>query len=1138
MILFLNKVYNFLLLLLLLLCSLLGFSQSPKSLNFSGWNKANGVPNNWVNALVKDELGFLWIGTNDGLCRFNGPNSFKTYRHEEDTVEETDGLRSNQIRSLCYDSDKYLWIGTIQGGLTRFHPPTNTWKTYLYNIEEEDSSLNDNNILSVFEDSKKRIWVGTENGLNLFNKTTETFKSFNLNSLDVDLSVSSASLSIIEDSNGWIWVGTWENGLFLLLENENGDINSKNIRQFKIPFGKSVNNIWTLHQDAADRIWLGTHGAGVVLMSLPENASNLLNDQNWEPSFDMFKFSYPNSKNKSSDFVQALHQDEFGDFWIGACHGLFRVSAKYLSVENTNKATLLSNYEVFMPSGEEITLPGEAIQDIIEDEQGLIWIATSDGLNQFNRYTNQFKNATFEDENLRLLYAPCIAVDAYRNIWISSASNGISQYKIENKRLKKAGDLNHLILGKTVQTINIKDEKWMYAGTEEGITTINLQTNKSKKYSFPNWLKNEIDDIFINSILADSYGFIWVGTLKGLIRFNTKNKEYKIFLPERQTINPDAISDMAINTIIEDSKGRIWIATYYGLNRIDDATSDNLKFEKFFFNKENPQESITSNAVLHIKEVNEYLYIGTDKGICGYDFLKNEFEDLGSTGNNYSIRSIEEGTNNDIWISTSEGILNFDKENSTYKLYDKKDGLGNTLYRLGASYKDRDNNIYFASVNGITYFSPENFLVNETVPPVYITDIEISSSNGERYLNGTYQKEIELKYNDYRLSIQYAAVNYNRADKNTFTYRLVGLENDWNEIKFGVPILYTNLKPDKYRLEVKACNNDGFCNIEGALLTIIKHPPYWETWWFRILAVLTLGALILLIIHLYTSNVRKRNEILKAYNYKLNTEVHNRKKAEQKLQSFNTELKRSNKDLEQFAYIASHDLKEPLRVIGGFSKLLEKSYEDKRDVKELKYLDFINGGIERMTNLINSLLTYSKVGQKDDAYETFDLDKLINGKVTDLSKLIEDKNGIVKIERLPKIVGQKEQVGMVFYNLVNNALKFNTKSQPTVLVKQELADDDSYWKFSIKDNGIGIEPQYQEQIFVLFKRLHNKKDFEGTGIGLSVCQKIIFRHEGKIWLESVPGEGTTFFFTIKKNLSNANTKDEMQKKNKPQLVEV
>jgi len=755
---FLTKVYKFLL--PLLLYSFLGFSQTPKNSNFSGWNKTSGLPSNSVNALAKDKFGFLWIATNDGLCRFNGPNSFKIYRFEEGAVEKTNSLRSNHIRSLYCDSEGYLWIGTMKGGLSRFSPSTDNWTSFLNEKENKDWLNND--VLSIMEDSKNRIWVGTGNGLNLYNKTTETFTLFNLESTGEDSSISSSVLSIMEDSNGWIWAGTWANGLYLVLEDDNGNFNSKNVRQFKIPLNKSANNVWTLYQDAVGRHWLGTHGSGAVLMSLPENASNQLGNQKWEPSFNSYKFNFPESKNKSSDYIQAIHQDELGDLWIGSCHGLYKVSGKYLSAKNTNKTTLLSNYDVFMPSGEEIILPGESTQNILEDEQGLIWIATSDGINQFNRHSNQFKSATFEDQYLKLDYSPCLLVDSDRNIWISSTSKGVSKYKIENKKLKKIDDINHLILGKAVQTINTKDERWMYAGTKEGITVIDLHTQKSIKYPFPNWIKHQIEDIFINSITADKMGFIWVGTLNGLFRINSKSKTYEMFLPDNT--NPNAISDAAITSIIEDSKGRIWIATYNRLNRIIDNTSDSIRFENFFYDRGNPKESIISNTVLHIKQINQYLYIGTDNGLCGYNFLSNEFEDLTTVGYNYFIKSIEDGVNNDVWLSSSEGILYFDKETRSYKLFDKKDGLGKISYRLGASYKGRDNNIYFAYVNGLTYFSPENFLVNETVPPVHITDIEISSRKGERVVNGINQNKIDLYYNDYRLSIEYAALNYNRAE--------------------------------------------------------------------------------------------------------------------------------------------------------------------------------------------------------------------------------------------------------------------------------------------------------------------------------------------------------------------------------------
>jgi len=238
-----------------------------------------------------------------------------------------------------------------------------------------------------------------------------------------------------------------------------------------------------------------------------------------------------------------------------------------------------------------------------------------------------------------------------------------------------------------------------------------------------------------------------------------------------------------------------------------------------------------------------------------------------------------------------------------------------------------------------------------------------------------------------------------------------------------------------------------------------------------------------------------------------------------KLQEFNEELKRSNKDLEQFAYIASHDLKEPLRIIGNFSGLLARAYKNELDEDAFQYIHFIEDGARRMSNLINSLLTYSRVGRKETKFRDIDLNKLVAIKLFDLSAVIEERNAKVITSKLPTIFGEPEQIGMVFYNLINNAIKFNKNETPTVTVKVETTANNDFWQFSVTDNGIGIEPKYQQQIFEIFRRLHGKQAYEGTGIGLSVCQKIVFRHGGKIWLKSELGQGTTFYFTINKHLA-------------------
>jgi len=1113
-----NITVKFLLFLLYITNPFSGFSQSVNNINFFNWQKEDGLPSNEINAVQKDKLGFLWIATNNGLCRYDGPNSIKIYRQAEKGDSVTNSLQSNDIRSLLCDSKGYLWIGTRYGGLTRFNPSTNEWVTFQHNPQQKNSLSNDK-FLSITEDSKQRIWVGTEDGLNLFDRSTETFTQFKLDETDANVPTASAILSVMEDDKGWIWAGTWAGGLHLLLEDEKGNYHTKKIRHFKATEKKAANNIWEIYQDNNGRYWLGTHGGGVLLMQLPPNATNKLGYQNWQPDFHTFKLNINKIESVGSNIVLTILQDQFNNLWIGSANGLFRVKHKFLSGKTKNEKKLLNNYDVFLPSEDEMTLNGGGIRDLYKDDQGLLWISTDDGLSQFNVYSNQFKNFNFPVEYSRLSNSSCLVVDLAGNIWIGTLSNGILKYQINNEELKRMEDpINDLILGEKVTIIYSPDRRWLYVGTELGITAVNLKTRETRQYPIPHWLRSEIQDVNIQSILVDRNGYIWLGTQEGLLRINGLSQAYTLFQPDKT--NPDAISNNPINHIIEDNQGSIWIATYNGLNRIVDPTSDNLIFEKFFINKKQPEKGPITNEIMYLKEVDNYLYIGTKVGICGYDFSTNEFETFHTTDYKLTIKSIEEGLNNDIWVSTTEGILNYNHQKKSFRFFNKKDGLNNTAYQPGCSFRDVDDNIYFINENGFSYFSATAFLNNETPPPVYIADIEITSRNGLRKIDGIYEDTIELNYDDYRLLINYTALNYNRADKNKFKHRLKGFETEWNDIKFGSPIIYTSLKPNEYRLEVKAANNDGVWNDEGHIITIIKHPPYWETWWFRLLAILLILPSIFIFFFWYTSNIRKHNE-------QLQTEIVNRKKVEQKLQDYNKELKRSNKDLEQFAYITSHDLKEPIRVIASFSSLLSFKYVNKLDEDGIKYVNYINQNVRRMASLVDSLLTYSVVGHQNSIYKAFDLKKLVQHKVSDLSKFIKEKHADVSIGELSKMIGHQEQIGMVFYNLIHNAIKFNTKKQPVISINEEVGDE-YHWKFFVKDNGIGIEPQYQEQIFGICKRLHNKEDFEGVGIGLSVCQKIIERHKGEIWVQSKLGEGTTFFFTIKKNLLSAPQLDKAQ----------
>ena len=257
-------------------------------------------------------------------------------------------------------------------------------------------------------------------------------------------------------------------------------------------------------------------------------------------------------------------------------------------------------------------------------------------------------------------------------------------------------------------------------------------------------------------------------------------------------------------------------------------------------------------------------------------------------------------------------------------------------------------------------------------------------------------------------------------------------------------------------------------------------------------------------------------EQLQNHNDVLETEV---QKRTQRLQKINTELVRSNEDLEQFAYVASHDLQEPLRMVGNFVQLLEKQYNDQLDEEGKSYISFAVDGVSRMSDLIQNLLKYSRVGKKDIAFREINICDLIELKLLGLSQKIEETQTAVSFPKSNcKIFCEPNQVGIVFYNLINNALKFNQKEERKIDIGWEEREED--WCFYVKDNGIGIDEKYKQKVFEIFKRLNRREEYEGTGIGLALCKKIINRHKGSIWLESVVGEGATFYFTIHKELQN------------------
>lgn len=1290
---------HFILIFLFTLISSLELSAegSPK-LRFHNVNKLDGLPNSNINVIVRDTFGFMWVGTNDGLARYEAPGKVKVFRSSS-AVE--DGLRSSDIRSLCIDSKNNIWIGTRLGGLTRFHIPTGTWKTFV-NDPTIKNSLSNNDILSILEDKQGRIWIGTENGLNLYDPQKDSFTVFKMKSGDPNSLQGRAILSILEDDRGWLWLGTWGGGLHLMLPSEDGNVAHNSFRRFFPGNILGAEHVWKIYQDKQKGYWIGTHGGGLFYMDLPRTASVASHRQGWSPIFYRFSYDGANEHSISSNIIQDIVEDKKGQLWVATHYGVNLVERKNFpkvrspKVESDELPTIYS-YRYNYDQNDERSLAHNNASVIYEDEQGLIWIGTFSGISVYNWYTSQFDLHVCETD---LIESQNIYIDKEGIAWMACGQNGLIKYNFKKSEHISTKQLIPELKGKKVDVVFSPDDKFLYCALQDGLLKFDMETRKTQFFILPREIAAEDNWLFATSICKDHFDRIWIGTRRGLLFLDEKTGQFTHFAHDPS--DDTSLSDNSINQIYPDSKGNLWVSTYYGLNRISLNGEDNYVFEKFFHDAENPKKTITSNLSIALEEVNEVLYIGTTKGLCTYDLNTGNFINHSFDEHKFWIQSLEKTEDGRLWGSTTEGIFYFNTEKNTFNIFEEKDGLSDHIFRLNSSYTDNNGYINFGSRNGITRFHPDKIIRNSTVPPVFVTDIKkVNARTGTSIFSGVDVEEHILYHDDYFISFDFAGLNYNRPEKNRYAYKLEGFEDEWNYTSIVAPVAYTNLEPGNYTFRVKAANNDGLWNEQGASIKIVKKPAFWQTIWFAILCFFSFCLFCLFCAGLYTRGVRSRNQQLLEYNESLSNEIKQRKRIEKALEESeyfvrlvldnipqyiywidknhsllggneaflkvhginevaqvlgksvdalhtnkmhffdqrgmerkvmtsgvpiydhqyrvenedkadktqvwmeqnmiplldenkkvigvlvamedistrmeaegilkgnsiqleiqveqrtkelhdknnevqqllsrlevrneelekivqmrtanlsqsNKELKRNNKDLEQFAYVASHDLKEPLRIVGNFVGLLSRKYKNNLDDTANEFIFYIEDGVKRMAALIDSILTYSGVGEKKITLRNGDLNDVLKIKMRDLSQRIKEKNVELKVGQLPVVFCETSQIAMVFYNLINNAIKFNENEKPTVAVTSHDDGPDGYWKFSVTDNGIGIAPEFQDKIFEIFRRLHSKSEYEGTGIGLALCQKIVDRHGGEIWIKSQPGEGATFFFTIDKNLT-------------------
>ncbi len=1080
---------------------------------FSRLTTTEGLSQNTVFSILKDYKGFMWFATDEGLNKYDG-YKFEVYKHNPENPASID---NNAVYSITEDAAHNLWVLT-SGGFDKFDRVKESFSHY---------GMADNGIIfkNIFQDSKKRLWLGSGGGgFCLFNSANGEFKYYKNNNKDFNSLSNNYVYKITEDNNGELWIGT-RNGLnrFNPETEKFTRYNHDSANSSSIASGY----IKTVFKDSKGNIWAGTQGSGIALYNRREN------------SFINFKHNPLNKNSICHNDILSFTEDNNGHLWIGTENG--GVSILDLSTNN------FTNYQY--NENDQHSISGNSIHSLYKDDIGNIWVGTwSGGVNFLPLFGNKFthyKKIPSKNNSLSNDIVLSISSDADNNIWIGTDGGGLNLFNpathnfinYRNNPANSKSIFNDYILSVTDYLPGV-----LALGFHRGgIDLFDVKKKQSTHYEPGQIYINRLTSSSVNMIYKDRQNNLWVGTHDngGLYLFDNLSKKFTHYFSNSK--DGKSVGNNSIFSIYETRAGQLWIGGDQGIYHFITSTREFIHFQS----DPKIKQSISNNNVYSIMEDKSgNLWLGTAYGLNFFDVKSNTFTSYTEKDGlpNNIIWSTQQDHQGNLWISTNKGLSRFNPTTKVFRNYTIVDGLQSNTFKAKASYQAPDGEMFFGGVNGFNTFYPDSIKDNTYVPPVYITDFQVfnkpvgigGSSPLQQSVN--HVKEITLSYKQSVFTIEFASLNFTHPEQNQYAYKLDGFDDEWIYCGKKRSATYTNLDPGTYVFKVKGSNNDGVWNDTGTSVKIVITPPFWLTWWFMLFVFLMIAG-SMIGFYLFRMNVIKKQKLLLEQKVKAQTiqlVLLNKEERKSRLESeearaesetarqeadlANEKLQLNNKELEQFVYVASHDLQEPLRTINGFAELLMQKYNGKIDEKADKYLHFISDATLRMKVLIKDLLDLSKIGTKGES-QTVDCNIILQNAIADLTAAIQDAAVDIRFAELPLINGYPTEIKLLFQNLLINAIKFRKQHTPPQIdiTVQETA---GYWQFAVSDNGIGIDQKNSERIFDIFQRLHSKKEYEGSGIGLAHCKKIVELHKGKIWVESVPGQGATFYFKlpIKTNL--------------------
>ncbi len=829
--------------------------------NFIGLDQ--GLPSSTVKDITQDRHGFIWIATEDGLCKFDGYR-MTVYRHNPD---DSTSLRHNNVYALLADSRDMLWIGLWGDGREIFDEVSNSFRFEKFPI-----------ITDYLEDMDSNVWFSTyNNGIYKFIRRSGEYEIMKHSDENPGSLTNDLVFAIGSEKNGTVWVGYRNGGVsrynaekneFTHYKNKPGDTSSL-----------SHNTVEVIHTDSYGNVWIGTLGGGL-------NRYNKNTD-----SFIHYKYNPDNPSSISDNRIFCILEDKAGTLWIGTSRGL--------NIYNLESESFT---RIFSDPGDPKSIKGNSVNCIFESDDGVLWFGTNDGINTFDRTTQNFNHFKIKSRNtgdmgdfdVRAIYE-----DPEQNLWIGTDGAGMFKYNWNTDKYDhyvKKPDNPKSISNNHIRCIYEDSKGFLWIGTyyEGTLNRFNKRTGEVIKFRHdPDDSTSISRNTGIWSILEDEDGILWIGTRGGgLNKYDRETGRFSSFRKENKFVNSNFVLTLHI-----DKNGFLWFGTYGGgVNRFDRKTGKAVYYDR----KKNDPFSISSAIVYSIFEDERgFLWFGTREGLNKFDPETKKFTSYRENKGLPSeiIWGVFGGGRKNLWLSTNNGISKFDPVNEVFTHYSGDNGLQSKQFSQGAFFQHKSGKIYFGGPKGINIFYPDSIKESSFTPPVVITDLllfnrPVSVSDTtvlSRHINLT--EDITLDHKDYIFAFEFSALSYRQPYKNRFAYKLEGLNPDW--IKTGYRnrrAVFTNLAHGEYVFKVKASNNDGTWNETGKSIKIIILPPFWKTLWFRTIIILLFAGGIFSVVYWRINDLRNRNIELKD---KVKTHTGKLEKKSDELENKVNELKKS-----------------------------------------------------------------------------------------------------------------------------------------------------------------------------------------------------------------------------------------------------